>query len=136
MPRWDRLLAPQGWSPPQGLEVGEKLPWKYDETPLKRRWHIGTIPKIVYCAYKSCLKIEICLIGGWWQLPIASVKQTDQWTLGNIFWHYPKSTSATPPPPLLWHFKFIEMNGKFLLCFAINVLFVTCNFIIFTLLLF
>ena len=24
---------------PQGLEIGEKLQWKYDETPLKRRCH-------------------------------------------------------------------------------------------------
>ena len=33
------MSAPQGQIPEQGLEIGENLLWKYDETPFKRRCH-------------------------------------------------------------------------------------------------
>ena len=32
LPRRVRQMAPQGYSPPLGLEIGEKLLWKYDKT--------------------------------------------------------------------------------------------------------
>ncbi len=39
LPRMVRQLALQDKSPPQGLEIGEKLLWKYKESPLKGRCH-------------------------------------------------------------------------------------------------
>ena len=36
--------------PPQGLEIGEKLLWKYDERPLKRRCHERVYIQIFHCS--------------------------------------------------------------------------------------
>ena len=48
---------------PQGIEIGEKLLLKHDETPLKRRCHKRDYNRMVFCNEPLVLQIHIRLDG-------------------------------------------------------------------------